>query len=148
MENNIDTMVQDAGAEAHEQQPAAEKTFTQDEVNRIVQERLARAKNSQQDNSQLAEKEKSLNDREAALLVRENNMKCHEFITDRGYSKEFLDILDTQDPEKFQEQAEKLVNLGVGVKHYPGTTENPRNSRMPGTFSDVKHTPKKFNPSW
>lgn len=147
MENNIDTMVQGAGSEAHEQQPA-EKTFTQDEVNRIVQERLARAKNSQQDNSQLIEREKSLDDREASILLRENKMKCHEFITKKGYSKEFLDILDTQDPEKFQEQAEKLVNIGVGIKRYPGTTENPRNSRGSGTFSDVKHTPKKFDSGW
>lgn len=145
MENNTDAMMQSAGTEAHEQQQE-EKTFTQEEVNRIVQERLARAKNSQQDDSQLAEKEKSLDDREASILLRENKMKCHEYITEKGYSREFLNILDTQNPEKFQEQAEKLANLGVGVKHYPGTTENPRHSRAPGAFPDVKHTPKKFNP--
>ena len=53
MENEKETAEQineaekDQTQETTQEQPTAEKTFTQEEVNRIVQERLARVKNSE-----------------------------------------------------------------------------------------------------
>lgn len=70
--NNINT-----GANAEQGQTEAtgtEKTFTQEEVNRIVQERLARSKgkdNSNSEENQSKDKEKELQAREMRILARE-----------------------------------------------------------------------------
>ena len=81
-----------AGANA-----GTEKTFTQEEVNNIVQERLARerAKNEPTP-AELREKE---------LTARENKMSCKE------YPSELLDLFDTADMEQFKGNVEKMKEL-------------------------------------
>ncbi len=78
-----------------------EKLFTQADLDRIIGERLARAK-----------KDRANDDREAALKARENRMDCLEFITHEGYPKELLELFDTTDTEKFKAAVEKLDGLG------------------------------------
>lgn len=73
MENN------NVELEQAQQNDTEGKTFTQEEVNRIVQERLARSKGSNKElENTLATKEKELQAREMALVTREllisNNM--------------------------------------------------------------------------
>ncbi len=89
MENQITNTEQ----QGNEQNPArgAEKTFTQDEVNRIVQERLARVKTAQEPTA----KEQELLQREYALYAREQVLQhdlpselCEEF---KGMDKETID---------------------------------------------------------
>ena len=85
-------------------EPAATgKTFTQDEVNRIVSDRLAREK---------AKSEPTAADtREKELDERENKLKCRELIAgSKGkYPEQFLDILDTSNADSFQKLADKLI---------------------------------------
>ncbi len=76
------------------------KTFTQEEVNRIVSDRLARekAKGAQE------------SDRETALSARENALECREFIEkNRDYPAKLLEILDTSNFKDFKAKADKLM---------------------------------------
>ena len=67
------------------------KTFTQEEVNRIVADRLARERNkatAEPTPDPLAEREKDLN-------AREHAMKCREFVAgNKHYPAQLLEVLD------------------------------------------------------
>lgn len=84
--------------------PQEERTFTQEEVNRIVQERLAKEKNRSG---------QTLEERERDLVQRENRMTCAERLAEKKYPKELLEILDTSDADKFMENVEKLAGIGL-----------------------------------
>lgn len=84
MDNNLNTATQ---AEIGEQ-----KTFTQDDVNRIVQDRLAkdRAKTSEE----LSKREQELNDREFRFNSRQK-------LLDKGYPESLMDALNCSSAEAF-----------------------------------------------
>ncbi len=92
MENEKETAEQineaekDQTQETTQEQSTAEKTFTQEEVNRIVQERLARVKNSS-DQDSLAE-------REQALAQRELRLDAREKLADAGIPNDLLSLVD------------------------------------------------------
>ena len=88
-------------------QPAengAGKMFTQDEVNKIVSNRLARDRESRATQQQNDE-------RESALKAREAKFDCREYVTEQKYPVELLELLDTSDVDKFKETVEKLSDL-------------------------------------
>lgn len=78
------------------------KTFTQEEVNRIVSDRLARER---------SKAEAPVNDREQELNAREASLKCRELVagSDGKYPAKLADILDTSDFDRFKETADKLI---------------------------------------
>lgn len=84
------------------------KMFTQEEVNRIVSERLQREKAKAEPSEQET--------READLTRRENRMTCREFLIENNYMSELLDILDTSDVDKFKEAVTKLSNILPGIE--------------------------------
>lgn len=101
------TMAQDGqqqgageGAQGTQQAQQQERTFTQDEVNRIVQERLARAKNAP-DNSGYTEREQALDQRERRLEAREK-------LADAGLPKELLPLVNCSG-KKEMEDSIKLI---------------------------------------
>lgn len=76
-----------------------QKTFTQDEVNRIVSERLQR------------EKEKSgasLDEREKDLAKREFNLKAKEILDQKKLPHTLLEALNTESEEAFNKSLEVL----------------------------------------
>ena len=77
-----------------------EKMFTQSDLDRIVSERLARAK-----------KDKATDERETALKARESRLDCRDFLSDKKYPAKLLDILDTTDAESFKSKVELLADL-------------------------------------
>lgn len=86
------------------------KTFTQEEVNRIVSERLARdradrAKPSPED------------EREQALKAREARMDCRDFLDGKKLPAALLDVLDCSDVEKFK------AAVGVMVDKFPSIAQ-------------------------
>ena len=86
---------------------AAGKTFTQEEVNKIVSDRLARERAKQEpqiDPAELARREKD-------LVARENLQTCAEYIKEKGLDAGLLDILDTSEPEGFKKTVEALLKL-------------------------------------
>ena len=76
------------------------RTFTQDEVNQIVSERLARER-SKGEPSPLEQKEADLNRREVKL-------SCREYLSEMNYPGSLLDLFSTDNKEDFQASVEKL----------------------------------------
>lgn len=94
---------------------AADKTFTQDEVNAIIRDRLARerAKTDQPDKS-----------KEQEISAREAKLDCREYIDNKGYPKELLNLFDTSNIETFKGSVENLIKAFpsiVGTKATGGT---------------------------
>ena len=90
------------------------KMFTQDEVNRIVSDRLARER---------AKAEPQEDEREKALKVRESRMDCREYIASKKYPPALLDVLDISDSEKFKAVADKLVERFPAILEETGTAK-------------------------
>ncbi len=85
-----------------------EKTFTQDEVNRIVQDRLTREREKLTGQTAKDEREKALEAREARL-------DCREYLDTKGYPAALLEVLDSADVGKFKAAADKMVELFPGI---------------------------------
>lgn len=77
--------------------PNAGKLFTQEDVNRIVQERLSKERSKGN-----AEMEAALAQREKDLQAREFIMTAKESISQAGLPAEMFDVLDKSSPEAFQ----------------------------------------------
>lgn len=79
---------------------AAGKTFTQDEVNTIIRERLARER---------AKADTPTDNREQSIIARESRLDCREYINAKEYPAKLLDIFDTANIEQFKESVDKLI---------------------------------------
>jgi len=73
-------------------QGAGEKTFTQDDVNRIVQERLAKDREKAS---------KELGEREQELAQREFRLNSRQKLIEKGYPETLLDALNCSSEEAF-----------------------------------------------
>lgn len=85
---------------------STQRTFTQEEVNQIVSERIKREQSKRLDNA-----DNEYETRVKELDARENLLTCKEFVSNNSYPAELLDILDTSDSKKFIETAEKLDTI-------------------------------------
>ena len=74
------------------QETKGEKTFTQEDVNRIVQDRLAKERNKSSD---------GLSDREMELQKREFRLNNRQKLIDRGLSEDLMDALNCNDEKSF-----------------------------------------------
>ena len=88
MEKNTAIDQQEQGAAGTGNDPKAEKTFTQAEVDQIVQKRLARTK-SEQEYSQ----------RETELAKRELMLDAREALADAGLPKDLINAINCTDKE-------------------------------------------------
>lgn len=86
------------------------KTFTQEEVNRIVSDRLTRER------EKLAQQPQE-DEREKALKAREARLDCRDYLESKRYPAALLDVLDSSDAERFRAAVDKLV------KEFPGVTQ-------------------------
>lgn len=91
-----------------------DKMFTQDEVNRIVSERLNRDREKRLDTQNTESREKALQERESRL-------SCREYVAEKKYKSDLLDILDTSDVNKFKTAADKIHEL-YGVENEQRST--------------------------
>ena len=95
------------------------KMFTQEDVNKIVSDRLARDREKR--SAQQQEDAKEL-----ALRARESRLDCREYLSEKKYPAELLEVLDTADVEKFKAAADKLQAIyGVEDKR-PRFVDPPR----------------------
>ena len=82
------------------------RTFTQDEVNRIVSDRLAREREKLTQRPQEDEREKALREREEALEARETRNKCEDYLEEvnigEKYRDSFMKLLDVLDKPSFE----------------------------------------------
>ena len=82
------------------------RTFTQEEVNKLVSARLRKDRSRATEHSQAVQEA-----REAALREQESRLSCLSYLRTRNLREELLNILDTSDPEKFRAQAQGLLEL-------------------------------------
>lgn len=86
--------VNPTAAEGGNPTPATgERTFTQEDVNRIVQERLAKEK---------GKNDATLTDRERDLEHREFLLEAREMLATKGLPADLLDALNTSSKEAFE----------------------------------------------
>lgn len=109
-----------------------EKLFTQDEVNRIVSERLAREREKLTQQPKEDERETALREREKAVEARETRYRCEDYLKEINlstkYRQDFLDVLDTTNFDTFKKIVDRLgkpfiVNAetrGANVPHPTG----------------------------
>ena len=79
-----------------------EKTFTQDELNRIISERLAR--NRDKRTAEFDEREKELKRRELSIIAREK-------LDEAGLSKELCKVLKYDDEAELDEAIQQLQHI-------------------------------------
>lgn len=88
-------MNQNQNADPAAGQGTGEKTFTQDDVNRIVQERLAKEKAKNSGEADFAK-------REQELAQRELHMTAKELLSEKGLPVQLFDALNCTDKETLE----------------------------------------------
>lgn len=124
-----------------------EKTFTQADVDRIVKERLKRfkAKATEEQSADLNQRIADLDKRESDLKIRETKLQCKEYLSEKGYSADLLDILDTTNFETFKQKADKVMQLSARKHTAPiASYEHNGSEDGDGFRKDVKHKPKPY----
>lgn len=123
-----------------------EKLFTQEQVNEIIRKRLKHQKESSVSTPEM-------DARAADLTKRENRLNCREYLFDKGYPVELLDIIDTSDVEAFKSKADTASRV-YGSKQQEAfvaplaSTEPSMHNNIDSAFKNAKHTPKKCPPRW
>ena len=98
------------------------RTFTQDEVNTIVADRLARERSKSAERvGDLDAREKDLKAKSQRFNQWEAREACKQYLTDNHISAALLDKLDTSDPEAFK-TAVKAVQSVTGNGYTVTTT--------------------------
>lgn len=116
------------------------KMFTQDDVNRIVSERL-------KEERQRAAEPNPQDAREIELTKRESKLNCRDFLEENKYKVELLDILDTTDVEKFKKTVKDLSELVPGIRTDAVTAVKLPGGKPHGTFSKDDLIATAFKPN-
>lgn len=119
-----------------------ERLFTQEEVNKIVSDRLERDRAKRTSAAANDELQKA-----AELKAWESRLTCKEYLIEKGYSAELLDCVDTSDIETFKTKVDKIQKI-----QRPLHTPQPRSSERPAEVrayaeafrKNVKHKPAKY----
>jgi len=98
--------------EENQETKTGEKTFSQEAVNRIVSERLAKER---------SKGDPDLEKRAQELQQKENRLYAKEMLIDRGLSVELLDALNCSDEETTKKSIEVIENIMKTTKSSPIT---------------------------
>ncbi|MGN1134199.1 MAG: hypothetical protein ACI4RN_07080 [Oscillospiraceae bacterium] len=101
--NNTVSVIPQVNTQPEGNGTQAERTFTQEEVNRIVSERLSRERAKAEPTPE--------EQRLAELTAREETIVCKEFISNNNYPEQFLELYDTSSSEEFINNVNKLLKL-------------------------------------
>lgn len=105
MENNQGQQPENSNYQQGDQgQQKNEKLFTQDEVNRIVGERLARVKNNSSGVNDFDRREQELNRRELQIEAREK-------LAEAGLPKDLLDAVNCNSKEEMEKSIKALTGF-------------------------------------
>ena len=97
-----------------------ERTFTQEEVNRIVQERLAKEKSKGTGNAG-----DELEKRAAELDLRERRLTAREKLRENGLPDYLVDALNMNTDEDFQKSMEAVLKMKGEAVNSPGAGAKP-----------------------
>lgn len=125
------------------------KLFTQEEVSRIVTERLKRAKTTtEKDHEQaIADLRAEYEAKETELTKREKTLSCREYLMENDYPITLLDIIETDDIDKFKEKANLIRNEFAKARQVPplkSTESHNGFDDLKKAFADPQHKPKQF----
>jgi hypothetical protein len=107
-----------------------EKVFTQEDVNRIVSDRLAREREKLNQPQE--------DEREQALKAREARLDCREYLDSKNYPADLLDVLDSSSVDKFKAAVDKLEKIFPAIADAKATT---RKGWTPGEPSSKGRQP-------
>lgn len=123
------------------------KMFTQEDVDRIVRDRLAREKAKAP-----AQDPEVITKREAELTARESRLSCREYLVESGYPAELLDVVDTSNIDEFKKRADtvaRLMNHSRNLEADPLANIEHRSCTALGSFEHpTKHTPRQYPPRY
>jgi len=88
-----------------EQKNQNERKFSQEDVNRIVKERLERER------AKAAEPSPEIQQRLDELDAREKKIICKEHLIESNLPSDLLDVFDTSDPEEFKCKVAKAMDI-------------------------------------
>ena len=115
MNEEIEVKAEETNTQPEDNGEKSEKLFTQAEVNKIVKDRLARAR-SQEDKSENA----AVTEYAEQLKARESAVSCKEYLIENGYSTKYAELLDTSDVETFKKKVEEILTISnTGRRHTP-----------------------------
>ena len=117
-----------------------EKMFTQEQVNEIVRKRLKEKKESEITSQELES-------RAAELDARESRLKCREYLMEKGYKSDLLDIIDTSNVEEFGKKADAVSRMyGCEETDIAPLASSPDDHGSGGVsaFPDTTHVPKGY----
>ena len=108
----MEKMTQETKATAAEKQEA--KTFSQEEVNAIVQKRLAEEKGKtqkQQSSLEADERDKILLERENKLVISERKFAAKQALSENKLPAELIDFLDYSSDDSYSESISKFSDI-------------------------------------
>lgn len=130
------------------------KTFTQEEVNRIIADRIKREreKAEKEHAKALEELSASLNhdidSKVAELNRRENVLLCREYLLDNDLPAGLLDIIPTDNVDEFKKKAnkarEEFVKTPVNLPPLKSTESHLTGDSIKKAFDNPMHNPKKY----
>lgn len=131
MENvkNVETMEQQAQTVQAPSQEEPARTFSQEDVNRIVQERLARER--ERINSMINEDESIRKELQASRL----KLKAAAKLSEKGYPHILLELADFSSEESMAESMEKIGKLYDAAYLDAVNAIYKQNGRQPGKGS-------------
>lgn len=116
----------------------AGKTFTQDEVNQIVKNRLKEERGKMQ-----KEQDAALLEREQAITAREMRMTAREKLNEKGLPADLVDAINCSDEDTINKSIEILSKNYISPENgsrlvgcTPRVNYSPRNGNTP-TFDDA-----------
>lgn len=87
------------------------KTFTQEDVNRIVQERLAKEKSKASSNEDFDKRTAELERRQAELTEKENRLNALTALRGAGYPDELADVLKCGNADELKNAIELIDKI-------------------------------------
>ena len=139
-----------------EQSAEQSQLFTQEDINRIIRDRINKKKAKQE--AEMAEALEQLRTeltqdveaKTAELTTRENRLVCHQFLLDNELPIDLLEIIDTNEPDSFMEKAKKaagLIEEKRSNRFIPPlkSTERPIHDHTAQAFSDTAHKPRNIS---
>lgn len=88
-----------------------ERTFTQDDVNRIVSERLAKEKSKASNSEEFEKKNAELETRAEELKAKENRLNALGTLRDAGYPDELADVIRCSNADELKKTMEVIDKI-------------------------------------
>ena len=122
------------------------KKFSQEDLERILKERLSRSKKDAVNMEEVKQREAAISEKEKELNTRELKLECMTFLTEKGLPIELCDILKYSSLEDFKNTIEIAVNSIQKPYTAPlaSTEDTCGNGGEYEAFKNGMHTPKKF----